>query len=104
VPPAIAIALIAVLGYAWLRRRGWTRRRRAQPGESELLRLYERLQRRLSRRRAPPETPLEYQEAMQSVLLAEVTRAVNEGVYADRWPTPKSVAEIDRRATAAIRR
>ena len=117
VPPAIAIALIAVLGYAWLRRRGWTRRRRAQPGESELLRLYERLQRRLSRRRAPPETPLEYQEAMQSSpltgrsgeagvgpLLAEVTRAVNEGVYADRWPTPKSVAEIDRRATAAIRR
>src|SRR5437870_956723 len=41
VPPAIAIALVVVLAYAWLRRRRWSRRLRPQPGESELLRLYE---------------------------------------------------------------
>src|SRR2546421_12122618 len=89
VPPAIAIALIAVLAYAWLRRRVWTGRPRPQPGESELLRLYDRLQRHLTRRRAPPETPREYQEAMQSAVLAEVTQAVNEGAYAGRWPDPR---------------
>ena len=97
VPPAIAIALIAVLAYAWLRRRVWTAHPRAQPGESELLRLYERLQRRLTRRRAPPETPREYQEAMQSALLAEVTQAVNEGAYAGRWPDPRRVRDLAER-------
>ena len=97
VPPAIAVALIAVLAYAWLRRRVWTRRPRPQPGESELLRLYERLQRRLSRRRAPPETPREYQEAMQSAVLAEVTQAVNEGAYAGRWPDPRRVRDLAER-------
>jgi len=97
VPPAIAVALIAVLAYAWLRRRVWTRRPRPQPGESELLRLYERLQRRLTRRRAPPETPREYQEAMQSALLAELTQAVNEGAYAGRWPDPRRVRDLAER-------
>src|SRR5438105_893082 len=94
VPPAIAVALIVVLAYAWLRRRVWTRRSRPQPGESELLRLYDRLQRRLTRRRAPPETPREYQEAMQSAVLAEVTQAVNEGAYAGRWPDPRRVRDL----------
>ena len=111
VPPAIAVALIAVLAYAWLRRRVWTRRPRPQPGESELLRLYERLQRRLTRRRAPPETPLEYQQALgehsspfmgrwpegPEGLLAELTQAVNEGAYAGRWPDPRRVRDLAER-------
>jgi len=92
VPAAMGIALVFVVLYAWLwRRRWWSRRRRSQPGESELLRLYERLQKRLGRRRAPPETPLEYQLSMDSALLEEVTRAVNEGAYAGRWPSPARV-------------
>jgi transglutaminase-like putative cysteine protease len=94
VPPAVAIAAVLVLAYAWLRRRRWGFARHAPQGESELLRLYERLQRRLGRRRAPPETPLEYQSAMDSAMLEEVTRAVNEGVYAGRWPTPARVREM----------
>ena len=97
IAPAVAVALVAVLAYAWLRRRAWTRRARPQRGESELLRLYERIQRRLGRRRAPPETPLEYQEAMHSQLLEEITEAVNEGVYAGRWPDPKRVRALAER-------
>ena len=121
IPVAIAIALVVVLAYAWLRRRRWTRGSRPARGESELLRLYERLQRRLGRRRAPPETPLEYEHAMHSSpfmgrwpaqpgrgdagvgqpggedLLEEVTRAVNEGVYAGRWPNPRRVRELAER-------
>src|SRR5438876_2176966 len=96
VPPALAIALIAVLAYAWLRRRVWTRRSRPQPGENELLRLYEKVQRRLRRRRAPPETPLEYRQAMRTALLEELTDAVNEGAYAGRWPDPGRVREMAR--------
>jgi len=103
-PAAIAIAFAVVLGLAWLRRRTWIRRRTAQPGESELLRLYERLQRRLGRRRAPPETPLEYQHTMHSSLLEEVTRAVNEGVYAGRWPEPGRVREMASGVPAKSRR
>ena len=68
-----------------------------QPGESELLRLYERIQRRMSRRRRPPETPLEYDLAMRYEPLADVTRAVNEGVYAGRWPDPERVRELAQR-------
>ena len=95
--PAIAIALVAVLAYAWLGRRRWTRRAKSHPGESELLRLYERIQRRLGRRRAPPETPLEYELAMRSELLGEITDAVNEGVYAGRWPDPRQVRQMAER-------
>ncbi len=97
IPPAIAIALVVVFAYAWLRRRVWKSRRRQQPGESELLRLYERIQRRMSRRRRPPETPLEYDLAMRYEPLADVTRAVNEGVYAGRWPDPERVRELAQR-------
>jgi len=80
-----------------LRRRRSSRRRKAAPGETELLRLYDRLQKRLGRRRAPPETPLEYQGSMRSALLVEVTSAVNEGVYAGRWPEPRRVREMAQR-------
>ena len=97
VPAAIALAAIVVFAYAWMRRRGWLRRRKPPPGESELLRLYARVQRRLGRRRAPPETPLEYQHLMQSQLLEEITEAVNEGAYAGRWPDPKRVREMAQR-------
>jgi protein-glutamine gamma-glutamyltransferase len=103
IPVAIAVAMVAVLAYAWLRRRRW-RGRGVAPGESELLRLYERLQRRLTRRRAPPETPLEYQHAMHSSLLSEVTQAVNEGVYAGRWPDSKRIHELAQGVPAKSRR
>ena len=98
IPPAIVVALLVVFAYAWLRTRRWKRGVKAPLGESELLRLYERIQRKLRRRRAPPETPLEY--LMESLpdplapLLKEVTAAVNEGAYAGRWPDPKTVREL----------
>jgi len=85
---------VVVLVYAWLRRRAGRRRSRPAPGENELLRLYERVQRRLRRRRAPPETPLEYELAMQTGLLPELTEMVNEGAYAGRWPAPERVREL----------
>jgi transglutaminase-like putative cysteine protease len=94
IPPAIALALAVVVLCLWLGRRSWRLRAKPQPGETELLRLYERLQRRLGRRRAPPETPLEYQEAMRSELLIDLTDAVNEGVYAGRWPDQKRMREL----------
>ena len=105
VPMGVAIALVVVALYAWLRRRRWSLRRHAQPGELELLRLYERLQRRLGRRRAPPETPLEYQQSplvgrwrrAPEGLLEEVTQAVNEGAYAGRWPEPSKVRQLAER-------
>jgi hypothetical protein len=66
--------------------------------QSELLRLYERVQRKLGRRRALPETPLEYMNdsspgGMDS-LLEEITSAVNEGAYAGRWPELTRVREL----------
>ncbi len=97
VPTALGIAVVFAVVYAWLRRRRWVPRPKAQPGEEELLRLYERLQRRLGRRRAPPETPLEYQRSIDSALLEEVTRAVNEGAYAGRWPEARRVREMAQR-------
>jgi C4-dicarboxylate-specific signal transduction histidine kinase len=100
IPAAIAIAVVVALAFAWLRRRSRVRRRMSQPGESELLRLYERVQRRMRRRRAPPETPREYQEAMDIDLLMEVTEAVNVGVYAGRWPGPERVREIAKRLSS----
>ncbi len=93
-PLALAAGVVAVLAYAWLRRRRWRPRHRPAPGENELLRLYDRAQRRLGRRRAPPETPLEYQHAMGSATLEDITVAVNEGAYAGRWPTPERVREL----------
>ena len=100
VPPAIAIALVVVLAYAWLRRRRRLMRldAAAPPGSSELLELYERLQKRAARRRAPPETPLEYWTVMPGEpLLEEVTEAVNEGAYAGRWPGRERVKELEAR-------
>jgi transglutaminase-like putative cysteine protease len=98
IPPALAAGMVAVLAWAWLRRRRWGRGTRASRGESELLRLYERLQGRLGRRRAPPETPLEYQAVVRAgpiePLLEELTDAVNEGAYAGRWPDPARVREL----------
>ena len=98
IPPAVAIALVIVIGWAWLRTRHWKRRMKIPPSQSELLRLYERVQHRLGRRRAPPETPLEYLNgsssgAMES-LLEDVTSAVNEGAYAGRWPELSHVREL----------
>jgi hypothetical protein len=101
--PAIAIVLVAVVLWIWIRGR---RRRQAVasgspplPGESELLRLYERLQSRLGRRRAPPETPLEYWRDVGAPepVLEEVTQAVNEGAYAGRWPGLTKVKELSDR-------
>ena len=97
VPPAITIAVVVVLIYAWLRRARVRRRRRAKapPGSSELLDLYDRVQKRAGRRRAPPETPLEYWTVMPGEpLLEEVTHAVNEGAYAGRWPDRARVREL----------
>lgn len=103
VPLGLAIAFVVVLAYAWLRRRLTRRcaRPAAPPGSSELLDLYDRLQARAGRRRAPPETPLEYWGLMRSVpeedLLEDVTNAVNEGVYAGRWPARERVEELAER-------
>ncbi len=100
IPLGFGIAVAVVLVYAWLR--AWRRRRVAAalspPGSNELLRLYDALQRRAGRRRAPPETPSEYREAVVAdALLADVTEAVNHGAYAGRWPDPERVEEMARR-------
>jgi protein-glutamine gamma-glutamyltransferase len=93
---AAGLALLVVLAL-WFRRRRPGRRPRSR-GEGELLKLYDRLQKRLGRRRAPPETPNEYLRGASPgellELLAEVTEAVNRGVYADRWPEPAEVEEL----------
>ena len=98
IPVAVALVVAAALLVAWLRRRRPRRSAKAAPGEGELLALYERLQRRAGRRRAPPETPLEYLRgtapgSLES-LLEDVTEAVNQGAYAGRWPEPKRVREM----------
>jgi hypothetical protein len=104
IPPAIAIAVVVVLALVWLRRRSARPRRISPPGESELLRLYDRVQRKMRRRRAPPETPREYLDAMDFELLTELTEAVNQGVYAGRWPEPQRVREIALGVLAKSRR
>jgi protein-glutamine gamma-glutamyltransferase len=100
IPPAVAIALVVVVLWAWIRTRRWGRGVGAARGESELLRLYDRVQRRLGRRRAPPETPLEYRQAARAgpiePLLEELTSAINEGVYGGRWPEPDRVRELEK--------
>jgi transglutaminase-like putative cysteine protease len=101
IPPAVAIALVVVIAFAWLRTRRWSRRAMVPPSQSELLQLYERVQRRHGRRRAPPETPLEYLQDSSSgamdPLLEDVTSAVNEGAYAGRWPELTRVRELAER-------
>jgi transglutaminase-like putative cysteine protease len=103
VPAAIALFVVLALLLVWLRKRRPVARSLSKPapGESDLLRLYERLQQRIGRRRAPPETPLEYLgvtgEKPMHPLLEEVTRAVNEGAYAGRWPEPERVREMANR-------
>jgi hypothetical protein len=95
VPAAVGLLLALALFFMWLRRQSRRPRMRPARGESELLRLYDRLQRKLGRRRAPPETPLEYlHSSPEEALLADVTQAVNEGVYAGRWPAPERVREM----------
>jgi hypothetical protein len=97
-PAAAAVVVALVLFFMWLRRQSRRPRMRPARGESELLRLYDRLQRKAGRRRAPPETPREYLSiAAPSALLAEVTQAVNEGAYAGRWPEPEQVREMAER-------
>ena len=87
----VAGLLVALL---WLRGRRLPARA-ASAGELDLIRLYDRLQRRLRRRRAPPETPNEYRRAVAAgsldPLLGMVTEAVNRGVYSGRWPEPDEV-------------
>ncbi|HZQ50223.1 MAG TPA: transglutaminaseTgpA domain-containing protein [Candidatus Dormibacteraeota bacterium] len=97
IPVGVGVALVIVMALAWLRawRRGRLLRAKAPPGSDELLRLYDALQRRAGRRRAPPETPIEYEAAMPpDPLLDDVTDAVNEGVYAGRWPSPSRVRDL----------
>jgi transglutaminase-like putative cysteine protease len=95
-PGLAAVALVLVLGAAWLLGRRRPRRAPAEPGQAELLRLYDRLQARLGRRRAPPETPLEYraERGLQDALLEEVTERVNRGAYGGHWPRPEVVAGL----------
>jgi protein-glutamine gamma-glutamyltransferase len=112
IPPAVAIALLVVFAWAWLRTRRRKNRTKAPEGESELLRLYDRIQRKLGRRRAPPETPLEYRREFSppprgggsgrgaadlDPLLQEITDAINEGAYAGRWPAANLVRELSDR-------
>jgi hypothetical protein len=96
-PGLLGLLGVLVAGLLWLRRRRLPRRARS-PAEAELLQLYERLQRRLKRRRAPPETPNEYRTAAAGgeldLVLAEVTEAVNRGVYAGRWPEIPEVEDL----------
>lgn len=101
IPSALAIGLLAVIVWRWVRSRRWARRAKIGPAESELLKLYERLQRRLGRRRTPPETPSEYlrdaRAGPMDGLLEDVTQAVNEGAYAGRWPEVGRVRELANR-------
>jgi len=105
IPVTVAVVLVTglCLVFAWI----WAVRRlrrssaRPPPGESELLRLYERLQLKVGRRRAPQQTPLEYLDLHRAgdvgSLLTDVTAAVNEGAYAGRWPEPNEVRELAER-------
>jgi transglutaminase-like putative cysteine protease len=94
-PAALGLLAGLALALVWLWRRRWRRLRRPKPSE-ELLDLYDRLQQRLKRIRAPSETPLEYERAARGgtmeELLTEVTAAVNCGAYGGRWPVAAEVA------------
>ena len=102
-PALLALVVVLLLGIAWLwtRRRSLPRRSRS-PGEVALLRLYEKLQGNLRRRRGGAETPLEYEASVHASdaaasLLRDVTSAVNRGAYADRWPEPAEVSKLESR-------
>jgi hypothetical protein len=98
IPAVIGVVIALALVFIWLWRQSRKPGLRPARGESELLRLYDTLQRRLGRRRGPPETPREYlQSSPGGTLLEDVTEAVNEGVYAGRWPEPDRVREMAER-------
>lgn len=96
--PALAAAALAalILVAIWLRRHRLLDRRSSPASGAELFRLYSRLQTRLGRRRAPPQTPREYRRSQApgplSTVLEEVTEAVNEAAYAGREPDRSRVA------------
>ena len=95
IPGLLALIAALVVLLLWL---GRSRLPRRAPGELELIRLYERLQRRLGTRRAASETPLEYQARVSAgqltSVLGAVTRAVNRGAYAGRWPEGRELARL----------
>ncbi|HEX6348042.1 MAG TPA: transglutaminaseTgpA domain-containing protein [Candidatus Dormibacteraeota bacterium] len=94
-PGMAAALLLMVAAAAWLLARRRRPRAAGAAGQGELLRLYDRLQRRHGRRRGPPETPLEYlSERGRPDLLAEVTLHVNRGAYRGEWPAPEVVAAL----------
>jgi protein-glutamine gamma-glutamyltransferase len=101
VPGVAALLAVALFGLAWLLGR---RFRHGSPGD-DLIGVYERLQRRLRRDRAPPETPLEYRRRAHAggldSVLEEVTAAVNRGAYAGRWPDPAEVARWRKRISSS---
>ena len=88
---AVAAAAVAAAGLARLRRRP----------TGELMGIYERVQRRLGRPRAPPQTPREYREAVAAgdlrELLDDVTEAVERALYAGRPPTRSRLDDLRRR-------
>jgi hypothetical protein len=96
--PGLAAVLLALaVAATWLYRRRRPRRGKPPPEQVELLRLYERLQQRVGRRRAPPETPREYASRTPAALAAvatEVTRAVEQGAYRNAWPSADELVRL----------
>jgi protein-glutamine gamma-glutamyltransferase len=96
--PGVGTVVVAVvLGAAWLYRRRRPPGRRMAPEQIELLRLYEALQQKAGRHRAPPETPREYASRAPAGLAAitlEMTRAVERGAYRGAWPGQDELARL----------
>jgi hypothetical protein len=103
-PGVLAAALVVA---ACLARRGRSRIGSPPAERLALVAVYERLQRRRERRRAPPETPCEYLNAIAASdsrgLLHDVTEALNQGAYAGRWPSRTEVDGLRRRLRAERR-